>query len=73
MIGIGVPLARRLPSEYDRSLADAQCRRFLEVTAETAQKYGIRINYDANGKAIYKNVLGKPHAEVKEKLKRAIE
>ena len=28
---------------------------------------------DANGKAIYKNVLGKTQAEVKEKLKRAIE
>ena len=29
--------------------------------------------HDANGKAIYKNVLGKTQAEVKEKLKRAIE
>ena len=29
--------------------------------------------HDANGKAIYKNVLGKTQAEVKEKLKRDIE
>lgn len=29
--------------------------------------------HDTNGKAIYKNVLGKTQAEVKEKLKRAIE
>ena len=29
--------------------------------------------HDANGKAIYKNLLGKTQAEVKEKLKRAIE
>ena len=29
--------------------------------------------HDASGKAIYKNVLGKTQAEVKEKLKRAIE
>ncbi len=47
VIGIGAPLARRLPPEYDGNLADAQCRRFLEVTAETSQKYGIRINYES--------------------------
>lgn len=29
--------------------------------------------HDTTGKAIYKNVLGKTQAEVKEKLKRAIE
>lgn len=52
MIGVGAPAARRLPAEYDWALADAQCRSFLEITADVAAKYGIRINYESLSTAV---------------------
>lgn len=42
-IGIGSPKARRLPPGFDPGLADRQCLRFLELTAEAAEPYGIQI------------------------------
>lgn len=46
MIGIGAPSARRLPAGYDPELADAQCLRFLNVTAAVAAAHGIRVNFE---------------------------
>lgn len=47
MIGIGAPAARRLPADYDKNLADAQCRTFLKVTAEVAKRRGVQINFES--------------------------
>jgi sugar phosphate isomerase/epimerase len=46
-IGIGAPFARRLPEGYPKDKADAQCRRFLEITCEEAAKYGLTVLFEA--------------------------
>ena len=46
-LDIGAPFARRLPEGYDRNKADEQCMRFLEVTAQEAQKYNIKVLFEA--------------------------
>lgn len=46
-VGIGAPTARKLPSEYSRKLAEEQCIRFLEITAEEAAKRGIQVLFEA--------------------------
>ena len=46
-IGIGSPLARVLPDNYSKSIADEQCAEFLAATAEEAGKYGIQILFEA--------------------------
>jgi len=46
-IGIGAPAARRLPKDYPQERADEQCRAFLEITAEEAQRYGICLLFEA--------------------------
>ena len=43
------------------------------VVILSGSTYGYTAGYDANGKAITKNVLGKTQAEVKDKLRAAIE
>lgn len=52
MIGIGAPAARTLPEGYEKALANAQCREFLRITAETAKTYGIRVNYESLNSAV---------------------
>lgn len=46
-IGIGAPTARRIPENYPKDKADAQCRRFLEVTCEEAAKHGLNVLFEA--------------------------
>ena len=46
-IGIGAPLARVLPPNYDISTANRQMEEFLHITADAAQKYGIFILYES--------------------------
>lgn len=46
-IGIGAPFARKLPEGYSKEKADAQCRRFLEITCEEAAKYGLTVLFEA--------------------------
>lgn len=46
-VGIGAPTARRLPEGYPADKADAQCRRFLEITCEEAAKRGINVLFEA--------------------------
>ncbi|WP_298034933.1 sugar phosphate isomerase/epimerase [uncultured Dysosmobacter sp.] len=46
-IGIGSPLARRLPQGFDRALADRQCEMFLHITGKIAAAYGINILLEA--------------------------
>lgn len=46
-VGIGAPTARKLPSEYSRKLAEEQCCKFLEITAEEAAKRGIQVLFEA--------------------------
>ena len=46
-VGIGAPLARRLPEGYSMERADEQCVRFLEITTEEAAKRGIRVLFEA--------------------------
>ena len=46
-IGIGAPFARRIPKDYPKEKADAQCRRFLEITCEEAAKHGLTVLFEA--------------------------
>ncbi|MCR5090042.1 MAG: sugar phosphate isomerase/epimerase [Oscillospiraceae bacterium] len=46
-LGIGAPLARRLPAGFPRQEADRQCADFLRVTCETAERFGIRVLLEA--------------------------
>ena len=46
-VGIGAPTARRIPDDYPLEKADAQCRRFLEITCEEAAKRGINVLFEA--------------------------
>ena len=46
-IGIGAPFARKLPKGYSKDKADAQCRRFLEITCEEASKQGLTVLFEA--------------------------
>ena len=46
-IGIGAPAARRLPENYPKELADAQCLEFLRITAAEAEKYGQSLLFEA--------------------------
>jgi len=46
-IGIGAPLARKLPKYYDLKKADEQAREFLTITAEEAYKYRINILFES--------------------------
>lgn len=45
-IGVGSPGARILPEGYDQERAKAQCRKFLEITADEAGKYGICVLFE---------------------------
>ncbi|MCJ7856164.1 sugar phosphate isomerase/epimerase [Lachnospiraceae bacterium NSJ-143] len=42
-IGIGAPLARRLPDGYDIKKAYAQGKKFIELTASEAEKYNFNV------------------------------
>ncbi|MDR1731737.1 MAG: sugar phosphate isomerase/epimerase [Synergistaceae bacterium] len=46
-LGIGSPLARRLPKGYDLKKADEQMKEFLTITAEEADKWGMTVLYEA--------------------------
>lgn len=46
-LDIGAPAARMLPTGYDVEKADAQCKRFLEITAQEAEPYGIYVLFEA--------------------------
>lgn len=46
-IGVGAPMARKLPAGYDMDKAYNQCKRFLEITADEAAKYGINVLFEA--------------------------
>lgn len=46
-LGIGSPLARKLPRGYDLKRADAQAEEFLRITAEIAKPYGITILFES--------------------------
>ena len=46
-IGIGSPIARRLPANFDKALADEQIREFLIVTSGIAAKYNINVLFEA--------------------------
>lgn len=46
-VGIGAPTVRRLPAGYPEELAEEQCCRFLEITAEEAAKRNIRVLFEA--------------------------
>lgn len=46
-VGVGAPPARQLPEGYDVSLADRQCREFLEITGEIAAAYGVDVLLEA--------------------------
>lgn len=51
-IGIGAPLARRLPASFSRDRAWEQCRQFLRATHAEAEKCGIQVLFEAvNNKA----------------------
>jgi sugar phosphate isomerase/epimerase len=47
VIGLGAPLARRIPQNFDKTLAARQIRDFVRVTAEEGAKRGIRILLEA--------------------------
>ncbi|MCL2380832.1 MAG: sugar phosphate isomerase/epimerase [Treponema sp.] len=46
-IGLGAPLARRIPKEFDRATAAGQYRDFARVTAEECAKHGILLLLEA--------------------------
>ncbi len=46
-LGIGAPLARRLPPSFPREEADRQCEDFLRVTCETAERFDLRVLLEA--------------------------
>lgn len=46
-LDIGAPAARILPKDYNKNKADDQCKRFLEITAYEAQKYNIKVLFEA--------------------------
>jgi sugar phosphate isomerase/epimerase len=46
-LGIGSPLARKLPNGYDLKLADMQSEEFLRTTADIAKPYGITILFES--------------------------
>lgn len=46
-IGIGAPLARKLATDYDYSIANEQMKWFLTTIAELAKKYNINILYES--------------------------
>lgn len=46
-LGIGAPAARRLPTDFPRDRADAQCREFLSITCEAAARNGLRVLLEA--------------------------
>lgn len=46
-LGIGSPLARKLPNGYDLKRADMQAEEFLRTTAEIAKPYGITILFES--------------------------
>ena len=46
-IGVGAPMARKLPEGYDMDKAFEQDKKFLTITAEEAAKYGINVLFEA--------------------------
>ena len=46
-IGVGAPMARKLPEGYDMDKAFEQCKKFLSITSEEAAKYGINVLFEA--------------------------
>lgn len=46
-VGIGAPGIRKLPEGYDSKKAWEQGRRFLEITAEEAEKFGITLLFES--------------------------
>lgn len=46
-IGIGAPMARKLPENYDRALADEQAGEFVKTTALVAKEYGMKVYFEA--------------------------
>ena len=47
VIGLGAPLARRLPKDFDRLAASEQFKDFVRVTAEEGAKHGITFLLEA--------------------------
>lgn len=46
VIGIGVPDSRKLPANFDRAIADQQCRTFLSIVSAIAYNYNITVNFE---------------------------
>lgn len=46
-IGVGAPMARKLPKGYDMDKAFSQCKKFIEITANEAKKYNINVLFEA--------------------------
>ena len=46
-IGLGAPLARKLPEDFDRAVAAGQFKEFVRVTAEECDKQGIMLLLEA--------------------------
>lgn len=46
-IGIGAPMARKIPENYSLDLADEQATDFVQITADVAKKYGITVLFEA--------------------------
>ena len=46
-IGIGAPRARLLPPDYPPEKAMSQCRTFLEITSEVAERYSLRVLFES--------------------------
>ncbi|MCL1818508.1 MAG: sugar phosphate isomerase/epimerase [Spirochaetaceae bacterium] len=47
VIGLGAPLARRIPKDFDRRVAAGQIREFVRATAEEGAKHGIVFLFEA--------------------------
>lgn len=46
-LGIGSPNARQLPAQMDKSVADTQFMRFIQLTAAVAKEYGLSVLIEA--------------------------
>ena len=46
-IGLGAPLARKIPKDFDRLVAAEQIKEFVRVTAEEAAKHNIMVLFEA--------------------------
>ena len=46
-VGIGSPMSRRLPDDFDKATARQQGMEFLTMFSEVAQKHGVRVLWEA--------------------------